>query len=562
MHNTTRREFIIKSAQGGLGAGLLASAGGIIQGCRHRHFDLLIVNASIYDGSGSAARRGDIGIRGDRIAAIGRLQREGGAMVIDAQGLAVTPGFVDVHTHTDLQLLAEPKAESKIRQGVTLEIGGNCGDSVFPLSAAGAEEVQEEWRREYGIQARWSDLAGFYAAISEKGIALNYATLIGHSTIRTAVLGGENRPPTAAELEAMKGYLQGALEQGALGLSTGLEYTPGAFATTEEIIALCQVVARHGGVYATHMRNEDLFVEEALDETLRIGRASGVSVQVSHFKACQQRNWHKTPKLLAAVEAARREGLNVHADRYPYTAYATSLKMLFPLWAREGGNAAFVERLRNHKRFAEMAGFVRDKIAATGSWASIMITQAYLSGRRDYQGRNVEELAAAAGEDPLDFTRCLLIEEEGQVGMCGFSMSEEDTRATFAAPYTMVGSDGNAISPSGLLGRGTPHPRYYGTFPRYLGHYVREKKTLPLAEAVRRITALPCEKFGIRERGLLREGFFADIVIFDPVTVIDRATFVEPHQFPLGIDWVIVNGKIVVAGGEQNENLPGRILRA
>ncbi|HOH08070.1 MAG TPA: D-aminoacylase [bacterium] len=557
----TRREFVKKSTQCCIGAGLLASAGAVITGCSRRPYDLLIVNGNLYDGSGGAPVRADIGIRGDRIAAVGRLDDEGCPQVIDAKGLAVSPGFVDVHTHTDLHLLAEPRAESKIHQGVTLEIGGNCGDSVFPLTSTGRREVQEEWRREYGIEAGWSDLAGFFEVLGKKGSALNYATLIGHSTIRSVAMGAADRPPAGAELEAMKGHLLCALEQGALGLSTGLEYTPGAFAATDEIIALCREVARHGKVYATHMRNEDLTVEEALEETLRIGRDSGVSVQISHFKTCQQRNWHKTPKLLAAVEAARREGMNVHADRYPYTAYATSLKMLFPLWAREGGNPAFVARLKDPRGFADMAPFVRDKIAATGSWASIMITQAWLSGRRDYQGKTVEELATAAGEDPLDFTRRLLIEEEGQVGMCGFSMSEEDTRATFAAPYTMVGSDGNAISPSGLLGRGTPHPRYYGTFPRYLGYYVHEKKVLPLAEAIHRITALPCEKFSIRERGLIREGCFADIVLFDPATVIDRATFVQPHQFPTGIDWVIVNGEIVVAEGEQTGKLPGRILR-
>jgi N-acyl-D-amino-acid deacylase len=529
-------------------------------GCNRSRYDLLILNGSLYDGSGGEPRQADMGIRGDRIVEIGHLDRSSSLQVIDAEGLAVCPGFIDVHTHTDLSLLVDPRAQSKIRQGVTLEIGGNCGDAIFPLNGETAARLREEWRKEYEIEADWSDLAGFNSALRKKGIAFNYATLAGHGAIRTAAMGIENRPPTSAELEAMKNHLQIALEQGALGLSTGLEYTPGSFASTDEIVALCKLVARHDGVYATHMRNEDLTVEEALAEALRIGRESGVSLQISHLKACQKRNWFKTPLLLKAIEKAHNQGLNVHADRYPYTAYGTSLRMLFPLWAREGKDEDFVARLKDAELWEKMAMFARDKIAATGSWASIMITQTTASSRRDYQGKTIEELAAAENKDPLEFARNLLIDEKGQVGMCGFSMSEEDTENTLTFPLTMVGSDGSAISPSGLLGKGMPHPRFYGTFPRYLGHYVREKKILPLAEAIRRITALPAEKFGLKKRGRLAQGCFADVVVFNPVTIIDQATFVQPHQYPIGIDQVIVNGEIVVAKGEQSGKLPGKII--
>ncbi len=555
----TRRRFIQQSAL--LGIGLSVSYSSMVASCAKQPFDLLLCNGLLHDGRGSEPYRGDLGIRGERIAAIGKLDPARAQRVIDLQGNAVSPGFIDVHTHTDLSLLVDPRGESKIRQGVTLEIGGNCGDSVFPLAGKEGEEAKEAWRREFALEFDWRDLAGFYAALERRGIGLNYATLAGHGAIRTAAVGVANQPPDAAGMRAMISALEAALEQGALGLSTGLEYTPGSFAKTDEIIALCRVVARHGGLYATHMRNEDLTVEEALAEALTIARESGVSLQVSHLKACQQRNWYKTPRLLEAINEARCQGLNVHADRYPYTAYATSLNMLFPLWAREGGHAAFVTRLKEPATFARMAPFVRDKIAATGSWAQIMITRAYLSERRELQGRTVEELAAATGVDPLEYTRRLLIEEAGQVGMCGFSMSEEDTRMTFAAPFTMVGSDGNAIAPTGLLGKGTPHPRYYGTFPRYLGRYIREAGVLPLSEAIHRITGLPAAKFGIRERGLLKTGYFADLAVFNHATVIDQATFADPHQFPLGVDLIVVNGQIVVEKGQHSGKLPGRIIR-
>ncbi|HOT98043.1 MAG TPA: D-aminoacylase [bacterium] len=555
----TRRRFIQQSAL--LGFGLCSSGRSLLTGCQQQPFDLVVCNGLIYDGSGSEPCPGDVGIRGERIVAIGKLDASRALQIVDAGGHAVTPGFIDVHTHSDLSLLVDPRGESKIRQGVTLEIGGNCGESVFPIAGKEGELAKEEWCREYAVEASWRDLAGFFAALEKRGIGLNYATLAGHGAIRTAAMGSANRVPDAAEMRSMKTLLESALEQGALGLSTGLEYTPGSFARTDEIIALCKMVTRRGGLYATHMRNEDLTIEAALAEALTIGRESGVRVQISHLKACQQRNWHKTAGLLEAIAEARRQGLHVHADRYPYTAYATSLNMLFPLWAREGGHAAFVARLKEPATFAKMAPFVRDKITATGSWASIMITRAYFSGRRELQGRTVEELAAAAKLDPLEFTRRLLIEEEGQVGMCGFSMSEEDTRKTFAAPFTMVGSDGNAISPTGLLGQGTPHPRYYGTFPRYLGRYIREARVLPLAEAVHRITGMPADKFGIRERGMLKKGYFADLVVFDPATIIDQATFAGPHQFPIGIDLVLVNGQIVVSSGQHTGKLPGRIIR-
>lgn len=558
MQKITRRQFINKTVQVGASA-VLASAVPTIISCRAA-FDLIIKSGQIYDGSGGPPFRSDIGIRGKKIAAIDDLSSSSSRQTIDAMGMAVSPGFIDVHSHTDIPLLIDPKAESKIRQGVTTEIGGNCGDSVFPLFGAHGKKIIDELWQKYQLQVDWQDLDGFYRRLRKEGIALNYATLVGHGQLRAMVLGYENRPPSRDEMRQMQNLLSTAMEQGALGLSTGLEYTPGSFASTEEIIQLCKTVARFGGIYATHIRNEDVRVEEALAEALRIAQESGVRLQVSHLKACQKRNWHKTPLLLQTIEKAHQSGLNVHADRYPYTAYSTSLQLLFPLWAREGEDEQFVRRLQDHDQWRKIRPFVEDKITALGSWDSVLITRVKSQARKKLQGKSIAELAAVAKQDPFEYARELLIAEQGKVGMCGFGMSEEDTEKILAFPLTMVGSDGEAISPSGIWGQTNPHPRYYGTFPRYLGRYVREKKILSLAEAVHRITMMAAKTFGLKGRGHLTEGNYADVVVFDPETVIDNATFVNPHQFPTGIAYVVVNGKIVVANANHTGALPGEIL--
>ncbi len=558
MLKSTRREFIKKTAQGSVGA-VLATGLPSITSCAAA-FDLIIKNGMIYDGSGKAPYKSDLGIRRGKITAIGDLSSASTQQTIDAAGLAVSPGFIDVHTHTDISLLIDPKAESKILQGVTTEIGGNCGDSVFPLQGEHAQKIKNELWQKYQLQVDWHDLDGFYRRLRLQGIALNYTTIVGHGDLRASVVGIENRAPSPEEMRQMQALLCTAVEQGALGLSTGLEYTPGSFATTEEIIELCKTVARYGGVYATHIRNEDVRVEEALEEALRIARESGVSLQISHLKASQKRNWHKTPLLLQTIQRAHQSGLDVHADRYPYIAYSTSLQLLFPLWARQGENEQFVQRLKDDIQWRKIRPFVEDKITALGSWNSVLITRVRSQERKKLQGKSIAELAAMAKKDPFEYARELLIAENGEVGMCGFGMSEEDTEQILAFPLTMVGSDGEAISPEGIFGQSTPHPRYYGTFPRYLGRYVRERKILSLEEAVHRITMLAAQKFGLKGRGHLAKGNYADVVIFDPETIIDHATFVNPHQFPTGIGYVVVNGKIVVAKGKHTGALAGEIL--
>lgn len=556
----TRRKFLTQSTQVVMGAGFFGTGVITMSGCNSNQFDIIIKNGWLYDGTGAEPRQTDLGIRADKIAAISDLSAASGHRVLDANGQAVCPGFIDIHTHTDIQLLVNPKAESKIRQGVTIEIGGNCGDSIYPLDGETGQKVRDEIRKEYAWEIDWQDLRDFYHRLHRQGIALNYATLVGHGAIRTAAMGIDNRDPSASEMQQMKKLLRAAMEQGALGLSTGLEYTPGSFAKTAEIVELCKIVAEHGGLYATHMRNEDLTAEQALEETLLIARESGVKLQISHLKASQKRNWHKTPLLLQQIQLAADQGMNVHADRYPYTAYSTSLKMLFPLWAREGKDDDFVARLKDQAQWLKILPFVQDKIAALGSWASVLITNLASQERKAFQGKRIEQLAVEMKQDPFEFTRELLIAENGQVGMCGFGMSEEDTEKILAFPLTMIGSDGDAISPYGKLGQGKPHPRCYGTFPRYLGHYVRERKILPLAEAIRRITSLPAQKLGLKNRGVLKTGFYADMVIFDPKAILDKATFVQPHQYSEGIEFVIVNGKIAVEKGEHTGELAGRVL--
>jgi len=551
MPQLNRREFMQTAATATMSAGFISS-------CAQHDFDLIIRQGLVYDGSGQEPVLQDLAIRQGVFVAMGDLSQRSAAREIDANGLAVAPGFIDVHTHSDMTLLVNPKAESKVRQGVTTEICGNCGDSPFPLHDVLSLETITALRNEYQMNISWRDLHGYRRLLEKRGCSINVATLIGHGSLRQAVMGSENRTPTIGELENMKALVAEYMQQGALGLSTGLEYIPGMFAQTDELVELSRVVARFNGIYASHMRNEDVRVEEALAEALTIGRRSDVRVQISHLKASQKRNWHKTPLLLAAIEQARAQGYEVHADRYPYTAYATSLKMIFPAWAREGAFGDFVKRLQSAEEWRKIRPFVEDKINALGSWDSILITRLTGAARQSWQGKTIAQLTG--DQDPFEFVRQLMIDEQGQVSMCGFGMSDQDTEAILAAPYTMVGSDGDAVAPYGLLGQGTPHPRFYGTFPRYLGLYIREKKILSLAEGIKRITSMAAETFGLQKRGAIKIGHHADVVIFDAEKIIDQATYTQPHQYPTGIPFVVVNGVVVVDRGEHSGRLAGKFI--
>ena len=557
-NSTTRREFLRRTS---LLAGGATLAGSVLLQCSRAEFDLIIRGASVYDGTGRAPRQVDVGIQGGLITAVRDLTGHKAREVISGRGLALSPGFIDVHGHTDLELFVDGRAQSKVLQGVTTEISGNCGSSPFPLTGEVGERRRKRWAEKYHKVATWTDAAGFLEALQKSGIAYNYATLVGHGTLRETVIGDRDRPPSPEELREMKRLLNEALDQGALGLSTGLEYAPGAFATTDELVELARILPAFDAVYATHMRNEDVYLIEAIEEAIEIGRRAQCSVEISHLKACQPRNWHLVDRALELIDAAAREGLNIHDDRYPYTAYSTTARALFPIWSREGDTRAFVSRLREKESWGKIAAYVREKVNSLGGWKNILISDVHSPARRAWAGKTLQELASTQGRPPLDFLRELMIEEEGQVSVVVFAMSEENLEKILRYPRTMLGSDGTARAPEGILGEGHPHPRSYGTFPRFLGRYVRDRKLMSYEEAIRRITWLPAQKFGLKQRGKIEPGYYADLVLFDWDTIDDRATYADPQRFPEGIEAVVVNGQVVARAGKHTGALPGRVLR-
>jgi N-acyl-D-amino-acid deacylase len=561
MATMKRRAFI----RGALTTAAVASAGGaglILQGCsKGKDLDLLIAGGLVYDGTGGPPLRADIGISGGAIRIIGQVRRSRAAAVIEARGLAVSPGFIDVHDHTDVGLLVNPRAESAVRQGVTTLVSGQCGGSPFPLAEREIEEMKRDLADEYGLELDWHDIRGFLARLEKAGVALNYATFVGHGTVRGAAMGYEDRPASAAELERMKTLVAEAMAGGALGLSSGLEYTPGSFAPTEELIELSRVAARTGGVYATHMRDEEAGVLEAVDEALRIARETPIRLQISHLKIGEAVNWPKIDALLAKIDGARGAGIDLRCDRYPYIAGATSLNLLFPMWSREGVMADFVARLKDPALDRRLREALAEQEQRYGSWEKILISEVATDKNRAVEGMSVLEASTKAGKPAYDFMRDLLVEESGRVGMISFYGSEDVLKRILAHPLVGVGADSSAVAPYGPLSKGKPHPRFYGTFPRVLGKYVRDEKIVPLEEMIRKMTAMPAAQMGFVRRGELKVGWAADVCVFDPDKVIDKATFKEPAVYPEGVHQVVVNGQIVIDDGRHTGRLPGRALR-
>lgn len=561
MDTMKRRSFL----KGALTTAAVASAGGaglVLQGCsKGRDLDLLVAGGLVYDGSGGPPVRADVGVSGGAIREIGRIRRSRAATVIEAEGQAVSPGFIDVHDHTDTNILVNPKAESAVRQGVTTLICGQCGGSPFPLTG---EDLAGQRRtlQEAGVSdADWTDIRGFLARVERGGTALNFATFVGHGSVRAAAMGYDVRPASAEEMDKMKAFVAEAMAGGALGLSSGLEYTPGSFAPTEELVELARVAARGGGVYATHMRNEDVTVLEAVDEALRIAREAAVRLQISHLKICHAAYWSKIDALMAKLEEARQGGIDLRCDRYPYIAGATTLALLFPLWSREGTTEDFLARLGNRTLDAPLRAALTDKEKLLGSWDKVLITSVATDKNRSVEGLNVAEAAARAGKPAYEFVRDLLIEEGSRVGMVDFYGHEDLLKRILSRPYVGIGADSEAVAPYGPLSKGKPHPRYYGTFPRVLGKYVREERIVPLEEMIRKMTSLPADHMGFVRRGRLKVGWAADVCVFDPDRIIDKATFKEPAAYPEGIRQVVVNGQIVVDDGAHTGKLPGRVLR-
>ncbi len=556
-----RRTFLQRSLK--TGAALSAAGSGVfLQGCaKGKDLDLVIIGGTVYDGSGAAPFRADVGITGGAIREIGRIRPSRSKAVVEARGLAVSPGFIDVHDHTDVGLLVNPKAESSIRQGVTTIVSGQCGGSPFPLTDEEAAENKAHLAEEYGLDAEWKDIRGFFGRLERSGMALNYSTFVGNGTVRSTVIGEGDRSASAEELELMKALVADAMAGGALGLSSGLEYTPSSFASTEELIELCRVAARTGGVYATHMRDEEAAVVEAVAEALRIARETPIRLQISHLKVGFAANWPKLGTIMDMLEKARAEGIDLRCDRYPYIAGATGLSTLFPVWAREGGAEGFVARLKDPALDSRIRAHIAEQEKGYGSWDKVLITDVGLEKNRGLEGRNVLEAANLAGKAPYEFMRDLLIEESDRVGMVAFYGHEDALKRILASPLVGVGADGSTLAPYGLLAKGKPHPRNYGCFPRVLGKYVREEKIVPLEEMIRKITSMPAAHLGFVRRGALKIGWAADVCVFDPERIIDKATFKDPAVYPEGVEKVIVNGQIVVDGGEHTGRLPGKVLR-
>ena len=523
--------------------------------------DTVLRGALVYDGLGNAPVELDVAIRGERIAGVGRSLSASGAREVDLRGLALAPGFVDIHSHTDLVLLVDPRAESKIRQGVTTEVVGQDGSSIGPWRPEEARRRAESYREQYGVDFDFEDLGGFFRTLDERGMALNLASMVGQGTVRDYVIGHDDRPASAEEVERMREVVREALAAGACGISSGLEYTPSGFADTDELAALSEVLAGSGLPYASHMRNEDDRLMAAVEEAVMVGRRSGAPVQISHLKAQGGRNWWKTDPVLRTISGAREAGVDVKFDVYPYIAYSTGLANLFPVTARDGGTEAFLARLRDDDTRARLEVGVRDKIDQLGSWDAVQITSTGSEALRWAEGRRLGALAGEREEDPFDLLVRLLIEDRNRTRMVGFGMSEENVAEKLAHPLSIVCSDGGARAVSGPLSEGTPHPRTYGAFPRVLGHFVRDLGALSMEDAILKMTSRPADRLKLAGRGRIEPGAFADLVAFDPDRVADRATFEEPHQYPEGIPHVWVNGRQVIREGEQSGELPGRVVR-
>jgi len=526
---------------------------------RSRRADLVLRGATVYDGTGAPGRELDVAVAGDRITEVGT-GLAAGAEELDLRGLALAPGFIDIHSHAEMSLFVEPKAESRIRQGVTLEVVGQDGGSVGPWADEEYEETRDEYRRRYGREIDFRDPPGFLSGIDRLRPAVNVATMVGNGSVRGLVVGNEDRPATAGEIARMKEEVRKAMNGGCVGLSSGLEYTPSGFADSAELGELASVLRGTGYPYASHMRNEDDRLLGAVEEAIFVGRLGGVPVEVSHLKAQGQRNYWKEDVILALLAKARADGVPVAFDVYPYTAYQTGLSNLFPTEMRAGGTDAFLERLRDPATAARLEKACRDKVALLGDWNAVQITSAGEASPWA-KGRLMGDLARERGVDPYELTVQLLEANHGGVGMIGHGMSEENVEKLVAHPLGAICSDGGAYAPYGPLSAGSPHPRGYGTFPRVLGRYVRERRALPLEEAIRKCTTESANRLRIRDRGRIAVGAFADLVAFDPDTVEDRATFEDPHQYPVGIPVVVVNGVVTLRDGEHTGALGGRAVR-
>lgn len=537
-----------------------------VRGRAEAGYDLILRNGHVIDGTGSPWYAADIAVKDGRIAAIGNLADAKGARSIDAHGMVVAPGFIDMLGQSEITLLVDPRAPSKIFQGITTEITGE-GQSVAPLNDAMIKENQPGLDH-YHLKADWRTFAQYFARLEKQGIGINMGTYIGAASVRAMVIGYGNRAPTADELTQMEALVEQGMQQGALGLSTALQYPPAPYASTEELIALAKVASRHGGIYATHMRSEGNAEDAALDETFRIGREANIGVEIFHLKTSGRENWGKMPHVIERIEKARAEGIDVAADTYAYTAWNNDMAAFTPPWANDGGSEKLVERLKDPAMRARMR---KDMTTPTGDWDNEWLA---IQGPQDilicsvnnpelvkYQGKRVSQIAAAWKEDAIDTIFDFLIKDKAGTYVTVFGMDEPDVALALQQPWVSIDNDASGTSPEGLLGKDHPHPRAYGTFPRILAKYVRDEHKLSLADAIRKFTSLAAQRARLVDRGVIKQGMWADLVVFDPANVHDVATYQDPNRYSVGMQHVIVNGVAVIEDGKMTGKLPGKVLR-
>ncbi|MGB9237080.1 MAG: D-aminoacylase [Terriglobales bacterium] len=529
-------------------------------------FDIVITNGHIIDGTGSPWYSGDIGIRDGRITAIGNLSGAVRKHTIDAKGKVVAPGFIDMLGQSEVTILVDPRLPSKIFQGITTEITGE-GGSAAPLTSAIVEADRPAYAH-YKVNVDWQTFRQYFARLEKQGLGINLASYVGATQVRRVVVGDADVQPTPEQLEKMKALVRDAMLDGAVGVSTSLEYAPAPYAKTEEIIALASEASKFGGIYATHMRNESDTVLEAIDEALRIGREAHIPVEIWHIKVAGKNNWGRMPEVVAKITQARAQGADVSANTYAYPAWFNSMSAFVPAWAHDGGDAKLIERLRDP---ATRARIRKDLETPSKDWdnewqeipgpESVMIGVVQNPDLKKFQGKRLSEVAEAWHKDPMDSLFDLLIEDKAFTECAVFGMSEPDVALALQQPWVSIDNDSPGTSPDGILGEEHPHPRAYGTFPRILRKYVREEKKLTLEEAIRKFSALSAQRMRLTDRGVLKQGMWADVVVFDPQTVRDVATFDDPNRLSEGMEFVLVNGVPVIENGKMTGALPGKVLR-
>jgi N-acyl-D-amino-acid deacylase len=527
-------------------------------------YDVVIRHGTVYDGTGAAGTVADVAILGDRIAAVGDLAGERGRDEVDATGLAVAPGFINMLSHSETSLIEDGRAQGTIRQGVTLEVFGES--SMGPLT----EDMKRDQMARQGdfkFDITWNTLGGYFDYLQARGMSTNVASFVSAATIRANEVGLNNRPPTAAELERMRAHVRVAMDDGAMGLTTALIYIPGVFAKTDELVELAKVASQAGGMYISHMRSEGNRLLEAIDETLTIARDAHIRAEIYHLKASGESNWNKLDAAIAKIEAARKAGLEITADMYTYTAGSTGLDAAMPPWVQEGGYAAWATRLEDPKVRARVR---REMTTPSDAWENLMLAAGgdgtLLVGFKNealriYAGKTLSEVAKLRGRSVQDTAMDLVVEDGSRVQVVYFLMSEDNVRRQIALPWVSFGSDASSMAPEGAFIKTSTHPRAYGNFARLLGKYVRDEHVIPMAEAIRKLTSLPASTLRITERGRLENGYFADIVVFDPKTIADRSTYEKPHQYAVGVRDVWVNGGQVLKDGEHTGLKPGRVVR-